>query len=47
MKDALLDSFLKTMVKSQQPATTTNSGKKPLFIDPSFERNTESFIKQN
>jgi hypothetical protein len=31
MKAALLDSFLKTMVKCQQPATTTNSGKKPLF----------------
>jgi hypothetical protein len=47
MKAVLLDSFLKTMVKSQKPTTTTNSGKKPLFIYASFERNTKSFVRQN
>jgi hypothetical protein len=46
MKASLLDSFLKTMVKTQQPTIATNSSKKPLFIDASFERNTKSFIRK-
>jgi hypothetical protein len=45
MKSALLDSLLKTMVKSQQPTTVTNIGKNTLFIDASFEINIKSFIR--
>jgi hypothetical protein len=46
MKVALLDSFLKTMMKEHTPKSS-ESGKKPLFVDASFEKNTKSFIKQN
>jgi len=48
MKASLLDSFLKTMMKTTQKShDEMSSGKKPVFVDASFEKNTKSFIKHN
>ena len=39
MKASLLDSFMKTMVKTTQKYhDETSSGKKPVFVDASFEK---------
>ena len=52
MKESLLESFLKTMMKttqnpSQEKIEETSSGKKPKFVDTSFDRNMKSFIIHN
>ena len=48
MKASLLDSFLKTMMKTTQKShDETSLGNKPVFVDASFEKNTKSFIKHN
>ena len=48
MKSSLLDSFLKTMMKTTQKShDETSSGKKHVFVDASFEKNAKSFIKHN
>ena len=48
MKASLLDSFLKTMMKTTQKShDETSSRKNPVFVDASFEKNTKSFIKHN
>jgi len=46
MEVSLLDSFLKTIMKAHKP-TSSESGKKPLFVDASFEKKKKSFIIQN
>ena len=44
----MLSSFLRTMLKTPQPqGNTVQTGKKPVFIDASYERNTRSFMRQN
>lgn len=52
MKATLLDSFLKTMMKTSQGYSQENHEEsslvnKPIFVDASFERNTKSFIQHN
>ena len=46
IKATLLDSFLKTMMKTTQKShDEMSSSKKPIFVDASFEKNTKSFHK--
>jgi len=47
LKENLLSSFLRTMLKTTQPqGNTVQTGRQPIFIDASYERNTRSFMQK-